>query len=153
MPTSPAIGLLVTECSACLGGIPSTRTAGDGTGTCEGQRNEAMPMRNRISIVSDDDPRFPMQAFFNVISDSDFVCIIADLLQGIGAGVNDVYCQFPADVDPDVEPFEGVRFQLYEDVFVADLDTFRQFLLITCEAYLREHPEDRAAIDAILSQA
>ena len=110
-------------------------------------------MPKRLSIVGDDDPLFPIQAFFNAIGDHSFIETIARLLKGIGAGFDDVFCEFPSDLDPGEEPFEGVRCALYEDEIVVDLDTFGRFLKLACENYVREHPEDKAQIDSLLQKA
>jgi hypothetical protein len=104
----------------------------------------------RITVLADDDPLFPVQAFFNAISASDFVETLADLARGIGHGINVVSCQFPAGLDPGEEPFEGVRCYLFEEQIVVDDDTFARFVRLACQSHLSEHPEDRDAIDILL---
>ena len=85
-------------------------------------------------MLKDDDPLFPMQAFFNIIRASEFIEIVSNLTSGHGAGLECVYCGFPGDADPGEEPFEGVRFALFEDEVVVDEKTFAKFLRLACEA-------------------
>ena len=109
-------------------------------------------MGRRLAIVGDTDRLFPVQAFFNAMGDSVFLRILADLVSGVGAGVNDVHCEFPGDLNEDEEPFEGIRFSLYEDEVVVDRDTFLRFLRLAAESYVREHPHDQAQVEAILGR-
>lgn len=108
-------------------------------------------MPKRVQVVGDEDLLFPVQAFFNAIGDSSFLRIIANLASGIGAGIDDVYCEFPSDLNEDEETFEGVRCSLYEDEVVVDRDTFFSFLRLAAAAYIEKHPEESARVDAILS--
>lgn len=101
-------------------------------------------------MLADDDPLFPVQAFFNAIAASDFVETLAGLARGIGQGINVAGCEFPADLDPGEEPFEGVRCYLFEEEIVVDDHTFAKFVRLACQSHLSEHPQDRDAIDALL---
>ncbi|MBU8895428.1 hypothetical protein KRR26_07420 [Corallococcus sp. M34] len=107
-------------------------------------------MDKRISIVSDFDPLFPMQAFFNAIGAGEFVDVIEGLLNGVGRGLDGVDCDFPGDLDPGEPRFDGVRFSLYEDVVIAGCPVFRQFLVEACRAHVREHPEDKQKLESLL---
>jgi CDI immunity protein len=110
-------------------------------------------MPKRLSIVSDEDPMFPVQAFFNAISNDHFVFTISNLLQGVGAGFDVAYCEFPEDLDPSDESFEGVRFSLYEDEIIVDYQTFMQYLKLACKQYIKEHPEDHNKLEQLLQAA
>ena len=108
-------------------------------------------MSKRIQLVADNDRLFPVQAFFNAISSRNFVAVIQSLLGGVGAGINDVHCQFPGDLDPGEKTFKGVRFSLYDDEVVVDEQTFKRFLIAASKAHVREQPEERAALEKALS--
>jgi hypothetical protein len=110
-----------------------------------------MPKGFRIQI--DDVRLFPIQAFFNAISDHSFVETIANLLSGVGASFDEAHCEFPADLDPDEEPFEGVRFALYDDEVVVDLQTFRHYLELACIAYISENPSNLPKIETLMQNA
>lgn len=105
----------------------------------------------RLCMVGDKDLMFPAQAFFNTISDNRFV-FISNLLQGIDAGFDAAYYQFPSDLAPSDEPFEGVKFSLYEDGVVVDHQTFMQYLKLACKEY-KEHPEHRHKPEHLLQSA
>jgi len=104
----------------------------------------------RINILAEDDPLYPVQAFFNTVLPGSFILVLENLVRGSGAGINGVGCDFPADLDPGEETFEGVRCYLYEDSVVLDEDTFARFVRLACEAYLSEYPEDKGHIDTLL---
>lgn len=108
-------------------------------------------MPKRLEIVGDSDPLFPVQAFFNAVSDDSFVRTVSNLVVGIGAGADDAFCEFPGDLDPGDDPFEGVRFALYEDEVAVDERTFRRFLRLACDAYISAHPEDVEKIEDLLA--
>ena len=101
-----------------------------------------MPAR----IVLRDPILFPIQAFFNAVSDSSFVKVVDHLTNGVGFAVNDTDCTFPTDLDPCEELFEGVRFSLFEDQVVISKDQLRHYLQIVCDAFIIEHPEDKDVI-------
>ena len=107
-----------------------------------------MPKGFRIQV--DNERLFPIQAFFNAISDHSFVETIANLLRGIGASFDDAHCEFPKDLDPGEEPFEGVRFALYDDEVVVGFRTFRHYLELACTAYISENPINRSKIENLL---
>jgi hypothetical protein len=102
---------------------------------------------------------FPVQAFFNEISDGSFIRVIDHLTRGEGYGLNVAVCTFPAHMD-DYEryveraekPLEGVEFSLFDDDVVLDVPTFRRFLTMACEAYVKKYPEDRATIEELLAR-
>lgn len=101
-------------------------------------------MRKRdFRIEIEDERLFPVQAFFNAISDNAFVRIMLDLKRGVGSGVNDCFCEFPNELDPGEEPFEGVRFSLFEDEVVLSLNELNKYIDQVCEVHLADFPEDR----------
>ena len=108
-------------------------------------------MSKRLELVSDRDPLFPAQAFFNALSDRTFVDALVDLLRGVGHGVNEAHCELPGDLDPGEPPFEGVRFRLFEDEVVVPRETFERFLRAACAAQVQRCPEQRAAIAQLLA--
>jgi CDI immunity protein len=107
-------------------------------------------MPKRIVICDDWDPKFPIQAFFNAISDSDFVTVVSNLMKQVGHCDNDACCIFPSSLDPDEEVFEGVRFSLFNDRIVIDNSSFLSYLALACESYVGSHPNDNDSIQKIL---
>ncbi len=107
-------------------------------------------MRKRIIIGDDRDPRFPVQAFFNSISDSSFIGIISNLLKYIGYCTDNACCKFPGDLDPGEELFEGVRFSLFEDVIIIDNKSFLEYLKIVCTEHIEYCPSDKEEVSNLL---
>jgi hypothetical protein len=119
-----------------------------------------MSKRVDIEDMSEYKKFFPVQAFFNEISDMSFARVIDYLTRGIGYGMQDSGgCTFPSDLD-DYElyverqgkPLEGIEFSLFEDTVVLDVPTFRRFLTMACDAYVKKYPEDRAKIEELLAR-
>jgi hypothetical protein len=108
-------------------------------------------MPDRLSL--NEGPLFPVQCFFNAISDFNFVEVIGRLLQGIGAGINDVHCTFPSDLDPWEETFVGVRFSLFEESVVVPIEQLNHFIREACHSYLASSPDKRDEIAKLLSSA
>jgi len=105
-------------------------------------------MPDRITL---DGPLFPVQAFFNAVSDSSFVRVIRDLKRGVGASVEDCHCEFPDDIGPDELPFDGVRFVLYEDEVILTLQELAEILKAVCEVQEKRLPEQRVELRALWS--
>ncbi|BBW96541.1 ribonuclease toxin immunity protein CdiI [Geobacillus icigianus] len=95
---------------------------------------------------------FPVIAFFNAISDDDFVKVIQHLSTGAGYGINAVDCTFPNDLDPDDEPFEGVMFALHDEEVIIDYHTFYYYLEQTCNMYIKNFPDQEENINRILKK-
>lgn len=92
-----------------------------------------------------------MQAFFNAIGASDFVRTYRDLMNGIGHGMEGILlCEFPGDLDPWEERFDGVRFYFYEEVVTVDYSVFARFALAAAQAHVKTRPEDKAELEAML---
>ncbi len=108
-------------------------------------------MSKRLELVADHDPLFPVQTFFNALSDLTFVDALADLLRGVGHSVNEAHCELPGDLDPGEPSFEGARFRLFEDEVVVSRDTFERFLVAACATQVRRCPEQHAAIAQLLA--
>ena len=106
-----------------------------------------VPWRMRL-----DDHLFPIQAFFNAVGDAEFVRVVEHLSRGIGAGVNEADCAFPGDLDPGDEPFEGVRFSIFEESIIISTSELRGYLRFACEQYLVEHPEDELILTECLAR-
>ncbi|NNC15319.1 hypothetical protein D7Y27_20330 [Corallococcus sp. AB004] len=105
----------------------------------------------RLSLVSDRDRLFPVQAFFNAINASEFVDTYRNLLNGIGYGFEGILsCEFPGSLDPWEERFDGVRFSIYEEEVIVDYSVFVRFALTWAQAHVKAWPEDKAELEAIL---
>ncbi|WP_147443944.1 ribonuclease toxin immunity protein CdiI [Corallococcus sicarius] len=107
-------------------------------------------MSDRVSLVDDDDPLFPVQAFFNAVGDGDFVEVVDALVSGVGRCSNDVCCEFPGDLDPGEPVFDGVRCSLFEDSVVVGRDVFFEFMLEACRAYVRAHRAETDVLRGLL---
>jgi hypothetical protein len=103
---------------------------------------------------------FPIQAFFNELNDNEFISAVDCLTRGVGAHTEKTHCFFPGDLDEYAVEVEmggkvpdGIEFSLEwgEEVYV-DIPTFRRFLTMACESYLKEHPEDTAIINELLAR-
>lgn len=108
-------------------------------------------MPNRLSLA--DGRLFPVQCFFNAVTDFSFVEVVGRLLQGIGYGTDSAHCAFPSDLDPGEETFDGVRFSIFEDSVILTIEELRYFIRKACESYLVSHPDERNAISGLLSSA
>lgn len=107
-----------------------------------------MPLHFRLVLA---DPKlFPVQAFFNAISDGAFVRVVESLLSGVGHGAEEAFCEFPDPLDPGDPPFEGVRFSIFEEEVVLDRPTFLRYLRLAVDAFLEGHPADRVRLEALL---
>lgn len=117
-------------------------------------------MPKRINLPDDEYQRFlAVEEFFNAVSDSDFVKDVDRLTRGEGMCIDVVCCHFPSGMDEyelvverGGKPLTGIEFSLYEDEIVIDVPTFRYYLKLACNAYVREHPEDRAKIEELLAR-
>jgi hypothetical protein len=112
--------------------------------------NTVDKIRKRIIIGNDRDPLFPVQAFFNSISDSSFVSIVSSLVKKIGYCTDNACCAFPGDLDPGEEVFEGVRFSLFEDVAIIDSKSFLNYLELVCNEHIKFCPDDEEEIRELL---
>ncbi|WP_338552122.1 ribonuclease toxin immunity protein CdiI [Paenibacillus sp. KS-LC4] len=99
-----------------------------------------------------DKSHFPITAFFNSISNSDFVETVKHFSLGIGVGINATVCLFPDDLDPDEDKFDGVMFSLHDEEVVVDYRTFFYYLRLACSVYLEGTPNDKDVIEGYLKQ-
>lgn len=95
---------------------------------------------------------FPITAFFNAISNSNFEAVVEQLSSGIGRGINAAVCTFPDDLDPDEEMFDGVMFSLHNEEVVVDYQTFFHYLKKACNVYLDDFPDDKDTIERYLNK-
>jgi len=107
-----------------------------------------MPIRLTLS----DSKMFPVQAFFNSVSDSSFVKVIDWLTKGIGYSIDVAHVNFPTDLDPWEQPFEGVRFSIYEDSVTISREKLMEIIRPLCADYCSQHPKDEAAIKGFLDR-
>src|SRR5262249_16956081 len=94
---------------------------------------------------------FPVQAFFNAVSDFNFVEVVRRLLSGIGHSTNDAHCNFPGDLDPGEETFDGVQFSLFEDSVVITIEELNRYVREACQSYLDCYPEEQDEISNLLT--
>jgi hypothetical protein len=111
-------------------------------------RSYQMPDRLKIT----DRSLFPVQAFFNAVSDSSFLQVMRSLIAGTGYSINDAHVRFPSDLDPDEATFEGVRFSIYEDTVTLSLRELKSYIRHLTTDFAREHPEEKEATTHILNR-
>lgn len=107
-------------------------------------------MPSRLDIQRSD--WFPVQTFFNAVSDEDFVRMVGDLLANIDWHIDVCHCEFPENLEPGEEPFDGVKFSIYEDEIILSREQFLTVLEQVCEAQRRRRPEETKSIDEVLTR-
>lgn len=95
---------------------------------------------------------FPVQAFFNAMSDRNLISTLEGFSNRIGAGFNDVVCAFPEEVDDSDEPFTGVKFYIFNEEFVLLNPEFIRLLEQIGLMYLARHPEHQSRIEQLLAE-
>jgi len=103
-------------------------------------------------IIIEDDKLFTVQAFLNVIPDSDFVKTLRNLTNGIGATFNDICCLFPEDLDPWDEPFEGICFSVLNEEIVISKEEFSKYLRNAAMTYAHKYPDKEIEILQLLNE-
>lgn len=108
-------------------------------------------MPNRLSLG--EDRLFPVQAFFNAVSDFNFVEVVSRLLRGIGHSSDYAHCRFPDDLDPGEETFDGVQFSLFEDSVVITIEELNRYVREACQSYLDCYPDEQDEIGKLLTSS
>ncbi|WP_342560582.1 ribonuclease toxin immunity protein CdiI [Psychrobacillus sp. FSL W7-1457] len=91
-------------------------------------------------------------AFFNAISDTDFVRTVEQMSLGIGTGINVVDCSFPNDLEDDEEKFEGVMFSLHNEELLLSYSEFFYYLNLASELYISDFPNSREILEVYLDK-
>jgi hypothetical protein len=102
-------------------------------------------MSKEFRIVLSDN-LFPVQAFFNAMSEDSFIQTLEAFSNGVGASFNDCHCEFPGDLGPDDDPIAGVQFALHDQEIVISNSEFLKYLTLTCKSYASERPDLEKAI-------
>jgi CDI immunity protein len=110
--------------------------------------------RELLKLCEDRDPLFPVQAFFNSVSDMSFLYVMMHISKGVGFSSDYCHCRFPGDFEPhDNEPtFDGVQFSLFEDTVAISYDDFANYFDMDCQNCLARHPSETEAVHAILTK-
>ncbi|NME07359.1 hypothetical protein HF876_16190 [Psychrobacillus sp. BL-248-WT-3] len=95
---------------------------------------------------------FVVIAFFNAISDTDFVRTVEQMSLGIGTGINVVDCTFPNDLEDDEEKFEGVMFSLHDEELILRYSDFLYYLKLACKLYISVFPSNREILEVYLDK-
>jgi CDI immunity protein len=103
-----------------------------------------------MKLCGDRDPLFPVQAFFNSVSDDSFLRALACITQSTGFSTDYCHCRFPTDLDPEELRFEGVQFSLFQDVIVIPHHDFVTYLGMACQSYLEVRADDSQNIAKLL---
>lgn len=106
-------------------------------------------MPDRLNL---NDNFFPIQTFFNAIGHESFGRCVNSLLDGVGYSINDCDCSFPSDLDPDEDPFDGVRFSVFEDEVVISEASLREYIKLACQAQLSLVPDQKNEVETILEK-
>ena len=106
-------------------------------------------MLNEVRLVLSNE-LFPVQAFFNAISDDSFLKTLEAFSKGVGASFDDCHCEFPNDLDPDDEPINGIQFALYDQEVVVSSDEFVGYLEKVCDKFLLEYPDKKKDVEDYL---
>jgi CDI immunity protein len=112
-------------------------------------------MQNRrlpLKLCGDWDPEFPVQAFFNAISDDALVDIVTHLVKWQGYSSDYCHCRFPADLDPAEPKFEGVRFSHFDDTIVITEGRFADVLTLVCGSYQEADPAGAIAMSELVGE-
>jgi CDI immunity protein len=109
--------------------------------------------RTLLKLYDDWDPLFPVQAFFNSVSDASFVATMAHISNGHGCSTDYCHCRFPSDVGPNEPSFDGVQFSLFKDAVVISYRDFADYFSQVCRDYLAQHPTDADLIVNIVTRA
>ena len=107
-------------------------------------------MPSRLTVA--DSRLFPVQTFFNAVGDASFVRMADCLTRGIGFVSDAAGCSFPSDLEPDEEPFDGVRFSLFEDQVVISVEQLRRFLAEAIDAYTKNNAPGATTLSEYLSR-
>jgi hypothetical protein len=108
--------------------------------------------RHPLKLCDDWDPLFPVQAFFNAISDDSLVDIIAHMVKRQGYSSDYCHCRFPGDLDPAEPTFKHVRFSHFDDVVVIAEDQFADILDLVAASYSGVDPAGTALIANLASE-
>ena len=107
-------------------------------------------MPNRLTF--DDESLFPIQAFFNTVGDDSFLRVVDSLTKGVGYSINDCDCSFPDDLEPDEQPFDGVRFSWFERSIVISTAQLGDYIRLLCKEFGEKSPTDHEQINDILAR-
>src|SRR4051812_2518787 len=107
-------------------------------------------MPTRLTLK--DSKMFPIQAFFNAIGDSSFIEMVDYLTRRVGYSINVAHVRFPTDLDPDEEPFEGVRFSIYEDNIVIPISKLKEILQQLVLDFERSHPDSKDELARLIAR-
>jgi hypothetical protein len=110
--------------------------------------------RSPLELCKDRDPLFPVQAFFNSISDMSFISTMSHISESHGFSTDYCHCRFPSDFDPwdNQKPFAGVQFSLFNDTVVISRSDFLIYCAMVCERHLDVNPDNKSAVEDILAK-
>lgn len=83
------------------------------------------------------------------MSDWSFISTLEAFSNSIGAGFNDAVCEFPSEIEPGDESFEGVKFYIFDEELVISGADFLSILEQVCSIYLARHPADRDRVSKL----
>ncbi|WP_392558889.1 ribonuclease toxin immunity protein CdiI [Orbus mooreae] len=105
-------------------------------------------------IDYDNDPEWVIKDFFNSMNlQNKFLWMLPYLINKIGCGVNETYCNFPDWNDQDSEcHFEGIMFGVWGGEIIVSEQIGFKYIRIACKKYLSLHPEDTEEINELLAK-
>lgn len=99
-----------------------------------------------------EDHLFPVQAFFNAMSDRDLISTLDGFSKGIGAGFNDAVCEFSNEIEAWEKPYIGTKFYIFDEELIISKATLIAILRKICQLYLVRHPEDEARLAQLVDE-
>jgi hypothetical protein len=108
----------------------------------------------RISKNSDlySDEMLPVIWFFDAISEPSFVRVIKSLTEGVGAVFEYNGCYFSKDLEPEVEPFDGILFSngaVNKEVLVCYSVAFK-YMNAASKSFIQEYPDKKEILSELL---
>lgn len=98
------------------------------------------------------DPLRIAKSFFNSLFDISFLKSINYLVNRTSVVSEYHGCTFPENIDPDEEPFVGVKFRRIDEEIIVEEEIFLSLLKETCERYLDRVPEKEAEVKDLLAR-
>ena len=111
-----------------------------------------MDLTINFNCVSHEDELAVVKSFFSVFSGS-FIELLDRILNNETFGNEYAMCTFPADLDYDEEPYEGIKFLAWENrEQIIDEALFRKIIISACKEYVRLYSDTKEEVLEILTK-
>lgn len=95
---------------------------------------------------------FPVQAFFNAMPARSLIRTLEAFCGGVGAGFNDVVCEFPNELEEGEIHFDGVRFEIFNESAIISNYEFLDVVKKVCSIYVVQYPAERDVVRDMLER-